>query len=235
MRNRRRMSRLKSLAVMSLAMGGCVIASIGLGGCDAAAVMMDTYERTKIVEVPAEYRGLENHTTAVLLDAPMDIQYEYSGAVPVMTELVSLGISRHVPNARVLATRDVLRFQNANVYWPMMDYSEVANALNADRLVIIDLIEYRLFEQGNSYYWDGRAIADVHVYEAEKPDVTHMPFSKRIVSRFPYESAVGRDQARQADVQLGLQADFCQRIVWLFHNYERRNQDIIDDNRRLER
>src|SRR5690606_19308630 len=102
----------------------------------------------------------------ILIDAPLDIQYSYPGAVPMLTDLITLGVARHCPGARVLATREALSYQASNAHWAMEDYGKLAGDLGVTRLVLIDLVEYRLFEPGNSYVWDGAAVADVNVFEA---------------------------------------------------------------------
>ncbi len=218
---------------------GCVvvfsIAASNLVGCQAIGGMAASYERSKDVEISAVYRGLENKTVAVLIDAPMEIQFEHQRAVPILTDFISLRLATRCPGVRVVPTRELLAWQNRNVSWPMMDYEILAKTLGVERLVIVDLIEYRLFEPGNSYYWDGRAIGDVNVFEVESLDSTYFAYSNRIDIEFPNIDAVARHQAQAQDVELGLQKVFCENVGWLFHDHIRNNADLIDEQRRRER
>jgi len=200
-----------------------------MSGCELAGGMMESYERTKIVDVNAEYLGLDNHKTAVLIDAPMDIQYEHSRAVPALTEYITLRLASHCPGSQFLPTRAILAYQNQNVYWPTMDYHDLAKALGVERIVFIDLSEYRLFSPGNSYYWDGQAVADVNVFEAESPDSTTFAFTKHVVSKFPPVEAVSRSAATEEQIDNGLKLDFTQRTAWLFYNHQRKNSELQDE------
>lgn len=201
-------------------------------GCQLAGGMAESFERTKILDVPAVYYGLNDKRIAVMIDAPMDIQYEAPNAVPSLTELITLRISAHCKGSKLLPTRAVLGYQNQNVYWPTMDYHQLANELGVERIVMIDLIEYRLFSPGNSYYWDGRIVADINIFEAESPDSTNFGFTHRLATTFPSVEAVSRTQATQQQVEFGLQQDFSQRASWLFYDHKRKNSDLMDEARK---
>jgi len=203
--------------------------------CQLAGGMAESFERTKIVEVPAVYYGLNDKRIAVMVDAPLDIQYEHPNAVPSLTELITLRISSHCKSSKLLPTRAVLGYQNQNVYWPTMDYHQLAKELGVERIVIIDLIEYRLFSPGNSYYWDGRIVSDINIFEAESPDSTSFGFTHRLTTTFPPVEAVSRSQATQQQVEFGLQQDFSQRASWLFYDHKRKNSELMDEARKERR
>ena len=200
-----------------------------LTGCELAGGMMESYERTKIVDVNAEYLGLNHHKVAVMVDAPMDIQYEHARVVPALTEYITLRLAAHCPGSQFLPTRAILGYQNQNVYWPTKDYHDLAKELGVERIVFIDMSEYRLFSPGNSYYWDGEAVADVNIFEAETPDSTTFAFTKHIISRFPPVEAVSRSAATQEQIDDGLKLDFSQRVAWLFYDHKRKNSDLQDE------
>jgi len=207
---------------------GLMSASL-MTGCELAGGMMESYERTKIVDVNAEYYGLENHKVAVMIDAPMDIQYEHSRVVPALTEFITLRLASHCPGSQFLPTRAILAYQNQHVYWPTMDYHDLAKELGVERIVFIDLSEYRLFSPGNSYYWDGQAVGDVNVFEAESPDSTTFAFTNHVVSKFPPVEAVSRSEATEQQIDNGLKLDFTQRTAWLFYNHQRKNSELQDE------
>ncbi len=212
-------------AALLLFASGCQIGNV-IGG------MAKSAERQKLVDIPAQYEDLADKRVAVLVDAPMDIHYEHSQAVRNITEYLSLLIAGNCREVRVVPTRVVLAYVNQNVNWTMMDYNQLANEIGVDRLVMVDLIEYRLFEQGNSYYWDGQVVADVNVFETEGVDSTDFAFSSRVRTRFPYNEAVSRSQAPQGQVESGLQKVFAQSAAWMFYDHQRKNADLIDEARR---
>lgn len=212
---------------------GCILAAIAFAlvasGCQVAGGIADAYEREKIVTVQAEYDGLAGKRVVVLYDTSMDIRYDFPNAVPLLTDYLSMWIAAHCMDSEVLPTRDVMLFQDANPGWPSMDYADIAQFLNAERLVIIDLIEYRLMEPGNSYLWDGYIVADIGVIEADGPDPSSFVYQKRMASRFPTVDGVTREQVPQATIEDGLQIDFSRKTARLFYTYEIRNEDLMKE------
>lgn len=213
--------------VLALLVFGCFC-----GGCQFLGVMAASNERFEEVDIPAEYRGLDGKTVAVLIDAPYEVQYEYPLIVPTLTDLINLRIAAMLSDTtRVLLTREVLNYQADNVYWAAMDYRDLARDLQVERLVIIDLIEYRLLDSGNSYVWDGRCTGDVLVIEADGVDPSTPVYTKRVYSVFPKASGVSRDSEPRSAIERGLMSDFMQRVVWLFHDHQRTKEEIRKEAR----
>jgi len=203
-----------------------------LGGCELVGGMLESEKRFKDVEIAAEYTGLNNKTTAVLIDAPYDIQYEFPSVLTTLTDLISLRIAMNCPDARVLPTRQVLQYQTANIYWSSMDYTDLAKDLQVQRLVVIDLIEYRLHAPGNSYLWDGVCRGEVFVYEADGMDPSTPAYIHRVEALYPTITGVRREEESRTTIQKGLNLDFTQRNVWLFHDYTRKQEAIEKEARR---
>ncbi|MFG0330265.1 MAG: hypothetical protein ACF8PN_10240 [Phycisphaerales bacterium] len=209
----------------------CLLTTALLAGCQVAGVIGSTWDATKEVDIPAEYRGLDGKRVVVLVDAPMDIYYEFPGITSTLTLLISNGIIEYCPGSLVPPTEEVIAFQYNNVYWATMDYAELCAELRTERIVIIDLIEYRLQAPGNSYLWDGRISADVHVIEADSFDPSSFAYSKRVLSLFPGIEGVSRESASQAQIAQGLQIKFAQKVVRLFHDHKRINSELQDEKR----
>lgn len=214
---------------LSLLIGlSCLFA---VSGCQLIGGMAESGERYKEIEVKAQYYGLEGKTVAVLIDAPYEILFEYPTLVTEMTDILNLRLASKCPGTQVLTTRDVLKYQTENVYWPSMDYSELINDLDVQRLVIIDLIEYRLHEPGNGYIWKGASVGDVMVFEADGIDPSNPAYMERVIAKFPKVSGIGIETEDQATIEQGLRIDFVQRVSWLFYNHIRTAEDIKKDTR----
>lgn len=217
----------RALSIMVLLLFGSIC-----GGCQFFGVMAASSERFEEVDLPAEYRGLDGKTIAVLIDAPYEIQYEYPMVVPTLTDLINLRIiSMLSDKTRVLATSETLNYQADNVYWTGEDYRDLAAELQVDRLVVIDLIEYRLLDSGNSYVWDGRCSGDVLVIEADGIDPSTPVYTKRVYSKYPKISGVSRDSEPRSAIERGLMLDFTQRVVWLFADHQRTKEEIRKESR----
>lgn len=210
-----------------------LVGALGVGaGCEPIAFVAGAIDAEKDVEFTAEYEGLNGKRVAVLVDAPLDAQYEHPTAVPRLCEYFSAGLRESCDGAQILPPNYAVAYQANNVYWPTMDPEDLAAALKVDRLVIVDLVEYRLNAPGNSYLWDGVIVADINVFEADSADPGAVVFSKRIKSRYPSLDGVRRDQAPQSTIEQGLQIKFAQDATNLFRTYTRKKGDIDEEIRK---
>lgn len=202
--------------VMLLA--GC----IGLCGCIVARLvggMAQNVEYSTLIEVHPAYTGLENKTVAVLVTADLAMVYEHPEVALTIAANVSRRIRRNVPGARVLSAGAIADWQFRTTQWSAMPYGEIAEQLNADRLVLIDVYEYRLHPPGNQWLWEGVCTATVAVIERDGFDPDNYVDAFNIESRFPDVKGVGRDGAVAAQIRTGLLARFVERTAWLFYTH----------------
>ena len=202
---------LASIACASLALGGCIAGAVGAIG--------QQIERGKKLDVPAAYDGLEGKTCAVIVNADYATLVEHPAVVKNITANVSARIAQYVKDATVLPPATVLGWQYRTPQWRAMPYGDIAKELGVERLVFIDLYEYRLNPTGNSYLWDGVAGGHIGVVEADSLAPDEFVFTSNIVSKFPDKEGVGRESARREDIELGLLTLFIQRSSWLFYRH----------------
>ena len=199
------------LLVGMLASAGCIAGAVGAIG--------QQIERGKKLEVPAAYDGLEGRTCAVIVNADYATLVEHPDVVGNITANVSVRIRQYVKEASVLPPGEVLQWQYRTPQWRTMPHGEIARELGVDRLVYIDLYEYRLNPLGNSYLWDGAAGANIGVIEADGLAPDEFVYTTSIVARFPNKEGIGRESARREDIQRGLLTLFVQKTSWLFYRH----------------
>ncbi|MFN5497803.1 MAG: hypothetical protein ACK5WD_01200 [bacterium] len=204
-----------------LAVGALFGFALVSSGCIAGAVgaLGQQIERGKKLDVPAEYDGLEDRSVAVIVNADYATLVEHPTVVGQVTANVAVRIARHVKGATVLPPGEVLNWQYRTPQWRALAYGEVAKELGVDRLVYIDLYEYRLNPVGNSYLWDGVAGANIGVIEADGLAPDEFVYTSNVVERFPDQEGVGRESARREDIERGLLTLFVQRTSWLFYRH----------------
>ncbi len=205
----RRLRAVAAIGVAAALLGalpGCVAGAIGAIG--------NQIERGKKLDLPAEYDGLENAICAVIVNADYATLVEHPTVVGDITANISARIRQYVPGATVLAPAEVLQYQYERSQWRALPYGEVAKELGVERLVLVDLYEYRLTPPGNSYLWDGVAAANVNVIEADGLAPDEFVYSKNVVVRFPDKEGVGRESARRDQIERGLLTLFVQRCSW---------------------
>ncbi len=198
-----------------------VLALVAAPGCVAGAIgaLGEQIERGKKLDVPAEYDGLENQTVAVVVNADYATLVEHPTVIGQITANVAARIRAFVKGASVLPPGEVLDWQYRTPQWRALAYGEIARELGVNRLVHIDLYEFRLNPTGNSYLWDGAAGATIGVIEADTFAPDEFVYTTNVMVRFPDKEGVGREAARREDIERGLLTLFIQRTSWLFYRH----------------
>lgn len=217
----KRPSFLRRLRVPALCAAALAASAVLPAGCIAGAVgaIGQQIERGKKLDVPAAYDGLEGRTCAVIVNADYATLHEHPGVVGNVTANVAVRIRQHVKDCSVLPPGQVLEWQYRTPQWRALPYGEIARELGVERLVYVDLYEYRLNPVGNSYVWDGVAGANVGVIEADGLAPDEFVFTTNVVVRFPDKEGIGRESATAAQIERGVLTLFIQRCSWLFYRH----------------
>jgi hypothetical protein len=206
----------------SIAAGLGIAAIIGLSGCAATnflGAVGQAAEYQKKIEVLAKYSGLENKTVAVLVDADLATLYDYPDLAATVTSGVTARLGRDVPGAKVLNPQIVVTWQYRTPLWNSLPYGEICEQLNVDRVVFIDIQEFRLNPPGNRWEWEGAASAMVGIIERDGIDPDQFAQTIDLSARFPTVSGVDRDSASANQIKTGLLAEFIKKTSWLFHTH----------------
>ncbi len=223
---RRDMRRLARRALLAL----CAVTTLGLlDGCIIGAAvggMAESYRRTGKHDVPAEYLGLRGKSYAVVVTADRVIQAQNPGLVSRVTTVVNDRLAHpdnNVGAGGYIPSQDLLNVLYETPQWPAMSRGEVAALLGVERLIVIELFEYRLHEPGNRHVWDGAAAGSVAVYEADSglPDDPIYEKSIRVV--FPDGTGYMSTEIAESTVTSALSLRFINRAAWLFYDHEEEN------------
>lgn len=210
------------VGVASVLVAAATLAS----GCGVFGVMSkvgEAIESEKQVEVLARYRGLENQTVAVVVNADRTVHYEYPTVVPYVTSSVAGGLRNRVSGLkeanRVMPPAESLGWCYRTPSWTTLPLGQVAEDLGVQRVVVIDIYEFRLNPPGNRWIWDGMAAANVGIIERDSLDPDSFVEEYSVTVKFPDKSEVGRESAREADILLGLTAKLTQTVNKLFYDH----------------
>jgi hypothetical protein len=212
----------RALRAMRALCALCLVSLIApSSGCIAGAVgaLGQQIERGKKLDVPAQYDGLEEKTCAVVVMSDYATLVEHPEVVGNITANVAQRIRQYVKGASVLPPGQVLDWQYRTPQWRALPFGEVAKELGVERLVLIDLFEYRLNPIGNSYLWDGTAGAHVNVIEADGLAPDEFVYTTTVVARFPNKEGIGRESATREQIERGLLTLFIQKSSWLFYRH----------------
>lgn len=203
--------------LLALPLAGCNI----IGGFVALWGAYEEKEGSHMVD--AEYRGLPNKSFAVLVTAPAVLQANRPGltgklALEISDRLAAnSGASGFVPGSRII------QYQYNRPNWVARPMGDVAKELGVDRIIFIDISEYRLRDPGNQYVWDGVANAMVAVYECDSSMPDDIAYQKIVQVKFPDGSGFSPTDLPEAAVNTELTRRLAERTAWLFWTHEEKN------------
>lgn len=211
----------RRLGLAAIAVVGTLVAA----GCAMLGVMADTYERTGSKVVYADYEGLKGKTFAVVVAADRSIQASDPRAVARLTNSITgqlltnqekIGFAGFVPGPKVL------EFQYNTPSWTSWSYSRLADEFVVDRLILVDLYEYRLHEPGNPHTWEGVIAGRVGVIEADTGS-EDFAYQKEIRVRFPDAQGYTSRDISPTSMRATLEKRFVDRVSWLMFEHEEPN------------
>ena len=199
---------------------GLLAAVAQLSGCAAVAFPVAVIAgENKTVIAEAEYKGLDGQRVAVLVDAHDMIMAEHPLAQLEVSTAISRAIVDRVPVGSIVDPRQVVEFQNNNIYWNTMPYSRLAERLNVTRLVLIDLADYRLHEPGNVALWRGTVTGQVSVVEADGPRPDDRVYATQIAAQYP-DTPIGAVRSNEQAIRKGMLDVFALNISTRFYDFK---------------
>lgn len=200
-----------------------VLAALGLAGCAVpalAGMMARSAQESGTRTVEADYTGLEGKSYAVVVSADRSIEASYPGVVAMLTQKINDRLHDSAGAIGWIASEDLLTYLYNNPRWIARPRSELAADLGVDRLVVVDLQEFHLYDPGNQYLWDGVAQGRVAVVEADSPVPDSFAYDTTVTVRFPDKSGSGPLEMPQALVSSALIKRFVDRASWTFFKHE---------------
>ncbi len=223
---RRSMSRRRSrgfgFSVRSMTIGLAASGAMLISGCavmNLVGAVGNEIERNKKIEVLAQYEGLENSTCAVVVHADASTFYEFPNVMLDVAGNVAFRIQTNVKGVSILAPATVVQWQYQTPAWTTLPYGQIAEELGVDRVVVIDIYEFRLNPPGNQYLWEGVAAANVGIVERDGLDPDAFAYTFDIRVSFPNQEGIGRESASAQAIQTGLLTKFVQKAAWLFFTH----------------
>jgi hypothetical protein len=109
---------------------------------------------------PAEYTGLEGRRAVVVCRPPSSLEYRHAGAARDLAKQIGGLLASNVKGIDVVNPMDVENWADES---DVEDFRELAKALHADTVVLVELAEFRL-RNGPTLY-QGNADVTVTVYD----------------------------------------------------------------------
>ena len=209
----RRLALFVMLGMLVAAQGGCnIVAMFG--------AMEESRRKDSTHEIKAEYTGMEDKRWAVVVMADRGVLADNPQLVDKMTADLTRRLIEGGVGKDAALPEDVLRFMYNNPRWVTMTYGELSQKLGVQRLVVVELLEYRLYEVGNKYLYNGRAKARIGVVEADSAIPDELAFQKQVEVKFPKKDGMGVGDLPVAAVNTELARRLITRTAWYFFDHQ---------------
>jgi hypothetical protein len=203
-----------------------IIIVLGVSGCSAVGFvggMIDSYQRSSTKTVNAEYTRLKGQRWAVLVSVDREIQGEHPDLVLYLSGQIADRIAKAnqtVAAAGYVPPDRLLTYLYEHPEWVTKPRAQLATELGVDRLIIVEVLEYRLNDPGNAYLWSGMATGTVGVVEADSVLKDELAFEKPVRVTYPDNSGTTQSELSVQVVNSVLAARFADRAAWFFYQHE---------------
>ena len=167
----------------------------------------------------ARYRGLSCKTFAVIVTAEQALRDERPDIVPQFTREIARRLAD--PRNRVGATGcvpadEVLTFEYEHPGWVSMAPSTLAEKLKVQRLVFVELCEYRLTDAGGPR---GFISGCVRVWEDDSDTAEKLGFQECVRVGYPDDEGFSTLVVPRTTAEMALELRFTKRVVWRFFDH----------------
>lgn len=189
-----------------------------MAGCHN--LMPTTGPKTYLVK--ATYTDLENRSVAVLVATGEYIDFNHPAVREQLTREVTQRIATNVPGVQVTDPEQVLRFQEENPYWTARAPSELIRALDVERLIIVEVGEYRTHDPGNRHVLRGVVSGNVNLLEAEAAHPDNYAFGQSVRAVFPDETRtkIGTVTLSEEMVETEARRRFAEDSAGVFYDHK---------------
>ena len=196
-------------------------ALLHLPGCEVVGAPFAAFDNEQGPQpVAAQYTDLAGRKVAVLVGLDELTRYRFPEATRGLANGMTRSIAQNVVGVTVVPTRDTLAFQEKHPYWSAMPPSRLLTSLGVERLIVVDVAEYRTQEPGNQFLWRGVIDALIAVYEAESLDPDDKAYEQRVRAEWPEGTTVGLTEGDDATMQAAALSTFILRGAGIFYDHE---------------
>lgn len=204
----------------------CSALCLSLAGCNIVAPiggMLESARRQGTTDFDAEYAGLDGKTFAVVVVADRVIQAEHPAVIARFSTELAERLKKETQAKGYIPGQRMLQFQFDNPRWVAWGPGELGKKLGVDRLVYLELLEYRLVDPGNKYTWKGVCRASLSVAEIDGSSPDDYAYRKSLVVRYPDSDGYGPGEMKVELVNTVLTNRMIDRASWLLYKHTEKN------------
>ena len=186
--------------------------------------MADSAQRQGSTTYPADYDGLDGYSYAVVISADRLIESDNPGITARLMQVIDRTLKENTQATAHIPAGKLLAQMYADPSWQALPRGEMGEKLGVDRLIVIEIVEYRLHSPGNRYTWNGVASGIVEVYEIDSGLPDDPAYEQTIAVGFPDRQGLLEEEAPERLITSELSRRFSQRVAWLFYQHKEPNE-----------
>jgi len=163
-------------------------AAVGAGGCQAMYFMTDPDQQK---QVKAEYSKIGDRKMAVVVWADQATIDMYPRARMHVAKAVVYYLSKNVPKARLVEPEEVEAIQARGRDWEGWSNRQLAEKLQCDLILRIDLLDYTTRAGGARELRKGRVRGTLHLYDVAQDEGRESVYQSEVAVTYPPGSIHG--------------------------------------------
>ena len=120
-------------------------------------------------KVEAEFSGLNGRTVAVMIVAQEGQLYEHTDLRLRLASAIAVELRKHFSNIKVVSSRRIVRYQDANLDWQAMDRPKLGKEFGADFVLQVTVLEYAVRKHGSASLYRGRIVTECALFDTSRP------------------------------------------------------------------
>lgn len=146
---------------------GCVAVLVVTTGCNLAALPFLLWGEEKTRDVPAAYPYLQDKDVLVLVWAETATLFEYPHLRYELNDHIAQALESRVKGVECIAPKRVAAMQDSEPEWDKRHPSFWGQRFQADRVLLVEVLEAGTREPGATHLYRGRIVANAAVYDPE--------------------------------------------------------------------
>ena len=200
---------------------GCLIVWLVFAALAASTGCHESVHDPKEYDVTAQYLGLEGKRVGVIVAVSDHTHFRHPGLQRQLAREISRRIQLNLPDSQVMNPDTIVLWQADNEFWTARRPSVLLDALRVERLVMVEVGEFRLSDTGDTNIKRGVISANVNVVEDDAPDPDNFGFTQSLRVAFPdeFRTRIGLVVADEQDIQTIVISRFTEEAAGLFYDF----------------
>jgi hypothetical protein len=198
-----------------------IITSLGAAGCGLADFSAYALFGGHKYKVEAEYHGLEGQTIAVIVAGQPGLEFDYPFARANLHMALVQQLGKHVKDSKFVNYNEIEELQNDTLRWISTSMFDMGQAIQADRILYVDLILYTLTADNSVNLLQGQVVADVRVYEIDGPQPEKAVYETEMEIAYPEGAPRLRSGSAERTIELRTIAHFTAALTEKFYDHRK--------------